>query len=263
MSRICERCGDCTATQMVSGEDLCVDCANRQSKLNAAERKASSHGIDYSELALGVEERDAELARLRAACRKNDNDIEQVLGRALGYPRYCDDQTNFPGSTDADGVCVGDQVAASLAMQASDLVAQLRADLAEARADVQRFEAALDVSQRELAQARADVAALARSYLKPYARELGANQRKDHVRARPVGRAAGRWGMSKKRTYKMWMVIDKSGSPHAYTCSFQRKQAKWHLTHNLWGASWDEYAKLGYRVVKVDVSIQAEQAGKE
>lgn len=96
MSRICERCGDYTATQMVSGEDLCVDCANRQSKLNAAERKASSHGIDYSELALGVEERDAELSRLRA-------------------------------------------------------------DLAEAHADVQRFEAALDVSQRALAQARATI----------------------------------------------------------------------------------------------------------
>lgn len=95
MSRICERCGDYTATQMVSGEDLCVECANRQSKLNAAERRASSHGIDYAELALGVEERDAELASLRA-------------------------------------------------------------DLAEARADVQRFEQALDVSQRELAQARAE-----------------------------------------------------------------------------------------------------------
>lgn len=72
---------------------------------------------------------EAELARLRYACRKNDNDIEQVLGRALGYPRYCDDQINFPGSTDADGVCVGDQVAASLAMQAADRIKALTAEL--------------------------------------------------------------------------------------------------------------------------------------
>jgi len=78
---------------------------------------------------------EAELARLRYACRKNDNDIEQVLGRALGYPRYCDDQINFPGSTDADGVCVGDQVAASLAMQAADRIKALTAELEQARAD--------------------------------------------------------------------------------------------------------------------------------
>jgi len=51
-------------------------------------------------------------------------------------------------------------------------ILSLRADLAEARADVQRFEAALDVSQRALAEARKDIATLARSYLKPYARAL-------------------------------------------------------------------------------------------
>lgn len=79
---------------------------------------------------------EAELARLRYACQKNDNDIEQVLGRALGYPRYCDDQTNFPGSTDADGVCVGDQVAASLALQAADRIKALATELEQARADV-------------------------------------------------------------------------------------------------------------------------------
>ena len=78
---------------------------------------------------------EAELARLRYACQKNDNDIEQVLGRALGYPRYCDDQINFPGSTDADGVCVGDQVAASLALQAADRIKALTAELEQARAD--------------------------------------------------------------------------------------------------------------------------------
>lgn len=102
--------------------------------------------MTISELLAQQGDKNAELARLRAACQKNDNDIEQILGRALGYPRYCDDQINFPGSTDADGVCVGDQVAASLAMQASDLVAQLRAALAEAERE--RDEALLNLSKQ-------------------------------------------------------------------------------------------------------------------
>src|ERR1700675_4130095 len=38
------------------------------------------------------------------------NEVEQVLGKALGYPRYSDDQKNFPGTTEADGVCVGENV---------------------------------------------------------------------------------------------------------------------------------------------------------
>jgi len=65
-NKACERCGDFSATQMVGGEDLCVECANRASRLRAADRRASSLGIDYAELALGVEERDAELVRLTA-----------------------------------------------------------------------------------------------------------------------------------------------------------------------------------------------------
>ncbi|WP_395707018.1 hypothetical protein [Casimicrobium huifangae] len=47
----------------------------------------------------------------------------------------------------------------ALGKDANEMIAdkgRLRADLAEARADVQRFEAALDVSQQELAQARAE-----------------------------------------------------------------------------------------------------------
>lgn len=49
--------------------------------------------------------------------RRELNDIEQTCGKALGYPRYCDDQANFPGATEADGVCVGDHVAASIAAE--------------------------------------------------------------------------------------------------------------------------------------------------
>lgn len=69
----------------------------------------------------GDAQRIAELEeRLRVVIdgfRRELNDIEQTCGKALGYPRYCDDQANFPGATEADGVCVGDHVAASIAAE--------------------------------------------------------------------------------------------------------------------------------------------------
>lgn len=52
--------------------------------------------------------------------------IEQILGRALGYPRFCDDQKNFPGALDQDGVCIGDHVALTLAQEAAETLRKLR-----------------------------------------------------------------------------------------------------------------------------------------
>lgn len=70
-------------------------------------------------------------ARLRKAWARDNNEIQQVLGRALGYSRYCDDQKSFPGATDADGVCVGDHVAASLVDEAAKRIVTLMGQLAE------------------------------------------------------------------------------------------------------------------------------------
>lgn len=69
--------------------------------------------------------------------RREQNDIEQTCGKALGYPRFCDDQKAFPGSTDADGVCIGDHVAASIA-------AELANKYAEAMERIKRMEEAGD-----------------------------------------------------------------------------------------------------------------------
>lgn len=52
-------------------------------------------------------------------------EVEQVLGQALGYPWYKDDQKNFPGSTEKDGVCVGDHVPESLLAEASNYIQKL------------------------------------------------------------------------------------------------------------------------------------------
>jgi hypothetical protein len=56
---------------------------------------------------------------------KEYKEVEQILGKALGYPQFMDDQKNFPNSTEADGVCIGDNVAVTLAQQAAARIAKL------------------------------------------------------------------------------------------------------------------------------------------
>jgi hypothetical protein len=53
------------------------------------------------------------------------HNIEQILGSALGFPWFKDDQKNFPNATEADGVCVGDHTAWSLALMAADKIKDL------------------------------------------------------------------------------------------------------------------------------------------
>ena len=53
-------------------------------------------------------------------------EIEQILGKALGYPWYKDDQKNFPGATEKDGVCTGEHTPVTLAMEAAEKVEKLR-----------------------------------------------------------------------------------------------------------------------------------------
>lgn len=65
------------------------------------------------------------LERRVASCITELNEVEQILGRALGFPRYCDDQENFPGTTDADGVCTGDVTPAVLAIMAATRIVEL------------------------------------------------------------------------------------------------------------------------------------------
>ena len=56
---------------------------------------------------------------------KESEEIEQILGKALGYPWYKDDPKNFPNATEADGVCIAPNTAASLAMHAADKIKML------------------------------------------------------------------------------------------------------------------------------------------
>jgi len=73
-------------------------------------------------------------AKLERACSRQNEEICQTLGKALGYPWFKDDQKNFPGATEADGVCVGEHVAETVAEEAAKRMARLESKLAEARA---------------------------------------------------------------------------------------------------------------------------------
>lgn len=64
---------------------------------------------------------------LRNTCIREDYEIQQILGKALGYPWFKDDQKNFPNATEDDGVCVGEHVAITLAMEAADRLVGYRA----------------------------------------------------------------------------------------------------------------------------------------
>lgn len=57
--------------------------------------------------------------RTKNAYSELNDEVCQILGKALGYPWFKDDQKNFPGATKADGVCVGDHVAESIAEEAA------------------------------------------------------------------------------------------------------------------------------------------------
>ncbi len=56
---------------------------------------------------------------------KELREIEQILGAALGFPWFKDDQKNFPNATESDGVCIGDHTAWSLALMAADKIKAL------------------------------------------------------------------------------------------------------------------------------------------
>lgn len=61
---------------------------------------------------------------------KNDDRIAQILAKAVGgFPWYKDDQKNFPGATEENGVCIGELTAEDLANLAEKTIRILRSDV--------------------------------------------------------------------------------------------------------------------------------------
>lgn len=67
-----------------------------------------------------------ERAYLVREMAKESEEILQSLGAALGYPWFKDDPKNFPDAAEIHGVCTGDHVAASIAMEAAKAIDALK-----------------------------------------------------------------------------------------------------------------------------------------
>jgi hypothetical protein len=80
-----------------------------------------------------IEREAAEIERLRRGAGKSNDEVCQVLGKALGYPWFKNDQLNFPDATEEDGVCVGDHVAESIADEAADTIQRQAAEIERLR----------------------------------------------------------------------------------------------------------------------------------
>lgn len=82
---------------------------------------------DRTELIRFLDEARAEIARLQAICVKVNDEIGQIAGKALGYPWFRDDQKNFPGATEENGVCVGEHVAETIVQELATAYVRLTA----------------------------------------------------------------------------------------------------------------------------------------
>ena len=82
-----------------------------------------------------------EIERLRLALTELNTEVCQRLGKALGYPWFKDDQKNFPGATEENGVCTGEHVAESIAAEAARRIGNLEAERDEAVAALALYRA--------------------------------------------------------------------------------------------------------------------------
>ena len=81
-----------------------------------------------------LKEQAMDIERFKDRGRRMDDEICQALGKALGYPWFKDDQKNFPGTTEANGVCVGDHVSESIAAEAAKRIEEQAEQLESIRA---------------------------------------------------------------------------------------------------------------------------------
>jgi uncharacterized protein (UPF0218 family) len=93
------------------------------------------------EASLRLEQLSEKIMRLREGLLEQNQNIEQTCGKVLAYPWFKDDQKNFPGATEKDGVCVGDHVAETI-------VSELAKKHAEALSRIKRLEEALESIQK-------------------------------------------------------------------------------------------------------------------
>lgn len=77
-----------------------------------------------------VNEKAKEIERLKNIGARFSHEVEQTLAQAIGgFPWYKDDQKNFPGATEADGVCIGELVTEDIVDHAAKLIREHNASI--------------------------------------------------------------------------------------------------------------------------------------
>lgn len=59
------------------------------------------------------------------------DEVEQTLGKALGYPWFKNDQANFPGADESSGVCIGEHCTETIADEAAAKITKQEARIRE------------------------------------------------------------------------------------------------------------------------------------
>ena len=115
----CDQEGRCCGRQQITGY-MCKQCAAAYAITKLRDR------VEY----------------LTQTAAQENEEMCQLLGKALNYPWFKDDQKNFPGATKEAGVCVGDHIAITLVLEAAKRIRALEEalgralDIAEARSDL-------------------------------------------------------------------------------------------------------------------------------
>lgn len=78
------------------------------------------------------------------------HNVEQTLGKILCYPWYKDDKKNFPGATEEDGVCVGEDTIETLADRAAERIRHLEEEISALREKLRNGRLSSDKLAEEL-----------------------------------------------------------------------------------------------------------------
>lgn len=127
-------------TMTTDQEQLLERISNLESELDAARSQVSLLQADYEEAQEQVDTLVSDLKEARAERDEHEkaaaeavtslgsleNEAQQLLGAALGYPWYMNDQLKFPGATEKSGVCIGDNTTMTLLEEAADALVDLR-----------------------------------------------------------------------------------------------------------------------------------------
>ena len=131
------RCPECNGQRVpmnyvgdVVGAVCYCGFARRAEPSTSFEDVYRTQTAEITRLRAEVDALKAEDARLRKTWQKENDELVQILGKALQYPRFVDDQSVFPGATEADGVCVPCHTALSIADEAAEKIEALKAELA-------------------------------------------------------------------------------------------------------------------------------------